>query len=418
MSQPTAAASSPSTSPSADPDLSSRGVHFAILGAGPTGLEAALAAAENGYEFTLYEASDRVAGHVHGWRHVRLFTPWSMNMSDRMRRALREAGSPVPDEEAFPTGQDLIEQLYEPLAESPALAGRLRLATRVTSIGRQGLLKHEEIASDARGQRPFRLLVEDSAGAESLESADLVLDCTGNTEPNSLGDAGIPAPGERGVGDRIVRDLPNLDDEAESWAGTTTLLVGGGHSAQTALRDLVHLAEEHPGTRLVWAMRSAAPRPQEDDPLPERQRLTIFAAGIAESPPDFVDVRSHSVIDGLRETDGGRLEITLRSGHDFSSVEVDRVLSMTGRVGDHQLYRQLQVHECYATSGPMKLAAALLSTSGASGDCLAQTSLGPESLRSPEPGFFILGSKSYGRRTDFLMKVGWQQVDEIFQLLD
>ena len=93
-------------------------------------------------------------------------------------------------------------------------------------------------------------------------------------------------------------------------------------------------------------------------------------------------------------------------------------LALTGRVGDHLLYRQLQVHECYATSGPMKLAAALLGQSGAGGDCLDQTSLGPDTLKNPEPGFFILGMKSYGRRNDFLMRVGWQQVDEVFQLLE
>jgi hypothetical protein len=96
-------------------------------------------------------------------------------------------------------------------------------------------------------------------------------------------------------------------------------------------------------------------------------------------------------------------------------VSVDWVLSLTGSVGDHTLYRQLQVHECYATSGPMKLAAALLGESSA--DCLDQESHGAEALVNPEPGFFILGAKSYGRNTTFLMRVGWEQVDEVFELL-
>lgn len=65
----------------------------------------------------------------------------------------------------------------------------------------------------------------------------------------------------------------------------------------------------------------------------------------------------------------------------------------------------------------MKLAAALMAQSGGSGDCLDQSSLGPETLLNPEPGFFILGIKSYGRRSDFLMRVGWEQVAEVFELL-
>ena len=79
------------------------------------------------------------------------------------------------------------------------------------------------------------------------------------------------------------------------------------------------------------------------------------------------------------------------------------------------MYRQLQVHECYATSGPMNLAAALLASSSA--DCLTQESQGVEALKNPEPDFFILGSKSYGRNTTFLLRVGWDQVDEVFGLL-
>ncbi|MEO1082604.1 MAG: FAD-dependent oxidoreductase [Acidobacteriota bacterium] len=392
-------------------------LHVAILGAGPTGLEAALATAEHGYDFTLFEAGARVAGHVNGWRHVRLFTPWSMNVSARMRDALGQVGRTPPDDDSCPTGGDLIEQLYEPLLSTPALKGHIELGTRVLSVGRQGLLKHEEIASAERGSRPFRLLVENEEGEERLVFADIILDCTGSSSPNTLGGAGIPAPGERKLDEQITRDVPDFEADAAEWAGLTTLLVGAGHSAQTALHGLVGLIGEHPGTRVVWAVRHEVPKPAEDDPLPERHRLTSFAADAAARPPEALEVRTHTTVDGLEPTDDGRIAVRLRSGRDVETVTIDRVLSLTGRIGDHQLYRQLQIHECYATSGPMKLAAALLSASGG-GDCLAQTSHGPDTLRSPEPGFFILGSKSYGRRNDYLMRVGWQQVDEIFQLLD
>src|SRR3954471_10253466 len=71
----------------------------AILGAGPIGLEAALACAERGWEFTVYEAGGTVGANVRDWGHVRLFTPWEMNVSARARRALageeaRSGGEP------------------------------------------------------------------------------------------------------------------------------------------------------------------------------------------------------------------------------------------------------------------------------------------------------------------------------------
>lgn len=391
---------------------------IAILGAGPTGIEAALAAAEGSYPFTLYEAAPQVAGHVRSWGHVRLFTPWDLNVSPRMRRHLEAAGAEIPEGAECPTGNDLADRLFAPLAALPALAPNVRTGARVLGIAREGLLKHEEIATPARGQRPFRILLGDESGREWTETANLVIDTTGTySHPNSLGDGGIPAPGERAFGAEIRRTIPDFAREAGDWTGRTVLLAGAGHSAQTAVRDLAELARQSPGTRVIWALRSPASDwgTHDGDPLPDRARLAADAAVLAGGASPAVEARRGVVVEELSRPND-RLSAVLRNGAGSEAVEVDRILSLTGAVGDHSLYRQLQVHECYATSGPMKLSAALLGAGG--GDCLAQTTHGAQTLTNPEPGFFILGSKSYGRNNTFLMRVGWEQVGEVFGLLD
>lgn len=392
--------------------------HIAILGAGPTGLEAALAAVEHGFPFTLYESGDTAAGAVRAWGHVHLFTPWSMNASSRMREALKGVGHHFPDDDDHPTGAELAANLLAPLAALPALRDHLRLRSRVLAIGRQGLLKHEEIGTERRARRPFRLLVADAEGCERIEEAGVVLDCTGATVPNSLGEAGIPAPGERGLGAAICRTIPDFGSDTQAWEGKTTLLVGAGHSAQTAACGLGELVTQHPGTRLIWALRSPDPDwgAIPDDPLPRRAELAARVEQLVASSSAGLALHHGVTVDSI-EAANGQLTVCLRrASGEHENVYVNRILSLTGTVGDHLLYRQLQVHECYATSGPMKLAAALLGAGG-SGDCLAQTSQGADTLVNPEPGFFILGIKSYGRRNDYLMRVGWQQVDEVFGLL-
>ena len=52
------------------------------------------------------------------------------------------------------------------------------------------------------------------------------------------------------------------------------------------------------------------------------------------------------------------------------------------------------------------------------GDCLAQRASGDATLLSPEPGLFILGMKSYGRASSFLLRLGHQQVEAVIRLLD
>lgn len=399
-------------------DGRSAGPRVAVLGAGPVGLDAALAAAERGWPFTVYEAGARPGAHVRRWSHVELFSPWSMNASARMRRRLRDAGTPVPDGGRRPSGGELAERLLDRVAGLPEVESSLRLGTRVVAVGRARTLKHEAVGSADRGRRPFRLLLERDGRRETAE-ADVVLDCTGiYGNPNATGDGGIPAPGERELSGRIRRHIPDVRGYEEAWAGRDVLLVGAGHSAQTAARDLSALAERRPGTRVHWALRSDEPgwNRVPDDPLPARDRLTARAERLVAGPGPGIRPRRGVVVHRLSRRDG-RVAAELRGGDGATeTVEVDRVVSLTGYVGDHSLYRQLQVHECYATCGPMNLAAELLGSD--SEDCLDQESHGVEALRNPEPDFYILGSKSYGRNNTFLLTVGWEQVGEVFEALD
>ncbi|MBA3305601.1 MAG: NAD(P)/FAD-dependent oxidoreductase, partial [Thermoleophilaceae bacterium] len=75
----------------------------AIIGAGPIGLETALAAAARNLDFTVYEAGAAPGGYVRRWGHVRLFTPWEMNVSERARAAL---GEQAPAGGGLPTGEE------------------------------------------------------------------------------------------------------------------------------------------------------------------------------------------------------------------------------------------------------------------------------------------------------------------------
>ena len=376
-------------------------VRIAVLGAGPTGVEAALAAHQQDWEVTVYERGPQVASSVRAWGHVRLFTPWSMSVSPRAAAAVG-----LPAGEACPTGHELAEHLEQVAALLPDV----RLSTTVERVAREGLLKSEEIGSDERGRRPFRLLVTGPDGQERVESADVVLDCTGTYgNPNPTGAGGIPAPGERAAADRVVRAIPGVDG---SWADREVLLVGGGNSAQTVARDLAEV-----GARFTWAVRRKDPTwgAVADDPLPDRAALVASSRRIAAGDVPRAEVVTGVSVLGFRRA-GDRVAVTLGSPDGaIREVVVDVVVSMTGAVGDSELFRQLQVHQCYATEGPMALAATLLGSGG--GDCLAQVSAGVDALRNPEPRFFVLGSKSYGRNNTFLLRVGWEQVAEVVEAL-
>src|SRR5688500_5367039 len=107
---------------------------IAILGAGPVGLEAALAAAEGGYPFTVYEAAPSAEGNSRFWGHCQMFAPWDLNVSLCMRRRIL-----APSGSECPTGQELAGLLLDPNATHRVIEPYLRLGTRAPSLGREGL---------------------------------------------------------------------------------------------------------------------------------------------------------------------------------------------------------------------------------------------------------------------------------------
>ena len=171
------------------------------------------------------------------------------------------------------------------------------------AVGREGLLKHHAIGGGERAGRRFRLLVTGPDACERIDHADVVLDCSGSWAiPNALGDAGIPAPGERALEDRIARRIPDFAAEPHAWAGRTILLTGAGHSAQTAARELASLAREAPGTRVVWAVRDAEPDwgAVPADPLTERAALTAAAEELARGASPHVELRTARSVEAIR----------------------------------------------------------------------------------------------------------------------
>jgi hypothetical protein len=110
------------------------------------------------------------------------------------------------------------------------------------------------------------------------------------------------------------------------------------------------------------------------------------------------------------------LSLTDAAGAERALPACSEVICATGYRPDLELCRELQVHLCYASEGPMKLAAAMLAAGGAGGDCLAQESPGAEVLRSPEPNFFVVGAKSYGRGSAFLLGMGYEQAEQVVGL--
>jgi thioredoxin reductase len=398
---------------------------LAILGAGPIGLEAALYAHHLQLPFTVYERG-RVAEHLHRWGHVKLFSPFGMNATSLGLSAIRQANPKheFPSENNCVTGREHVESYLDPLAKTGPLREHIRQDTQVLYVSRQGYLKSDMLGDSKvapRSRQPFRILLRSNKTQERVEEADIILDCTGTYGQHRwMGAGGIPAIGELTAEPHIAYGLEDIAGTRQStYAGKNVLVVGSGYSAATTVCNLSALAEKHPDTWVYWLARGNSTQPIKritNDPLKERDRLAVRANTLATRGEGNVEFHSQTLIELAEWAGPDRgFKVTAKTAGKTKTWEVERLIANVGYTPETSIYRELQIHECYATLGPMNLSAALLKQSGV--DCLQIPPQGAEALRNPEPNFFILGSKSYGRNSHFLLKNGFEQIREVFTFI-
>lgn len=387
---------------------------LAIIGAGPIGLEAALAALDRGFDVHVFERGE-VGAHALAWGHVQMFSPWSANVGPASRAHLEATGWTMPAPDACPTGAELAEQLLAPIAKLPELKDRVHTHAQVVHVSRRGLLKGDSGDEAGRGTVPFRMLVRDPGGRENYLHAFSLIDASGvYGQPSWAGDGGIPARNELYLAPQMSYHIDDvLDLRRPRYAGKRTLLIGSGASAANTAGSLVALAAEAPGTAVVWVTRRPAADlylDNPDDPLPERRALHARARGLLLGGDPSVTHVGGAVVDEFEYNSAThKYRVRLRLGEEFRVEDVDQVIVNAGFGPDDSLYRELQVHECFRTRAPMTLANALADVK----DCMATPAFSVEQLANPEPDFFILGHKSYGRRPRFRLFNGYQQVADV-----
>ena len=380
----------------------------AVIGAGPVGLAAAAHLLERGLRPVVFEGGPRVGHAMRDWGHVRMFSPWRYVVDHAAKRVLAGSGWVMPDEEALPTGLDLVEQYLQPLAAVPAIHSAIRLGTRVAGVSRQFV---DKVKTPRRDAMPFVVRTIDADGVERDTLASAVIDASGTWfKPNPMGANGLPARGEALHARRIRYGIPDiLGSERTRYAGKRTLVAGTGHSAINSLLALVELMDAGDGTRVFWGMRRNAPGNAfgggDADALPARGALgTRLRAQ--------VDAGNVRILTGLQigavEESAGTLVVRDVAGNDVALV--DEIIVATGARPDLDLLREMRLDLDSALESPRVLGPLIDPNEHSCGSVRPH---GAFELEQPERGLFIVGMKSYGRAPTFLLATGYEQVRSV-----
>jgi thioredoxin reductase len=384
----------------------------AVIGAGPVGLAAAAHLIDRGIPVRVYEAGETVGANIRDWAHVRTFSPWRYSVDGAARKLLANSQWREPPQDVLPTGDDLYRQYLAPLAATPEMAAVIETGARVTAISREGM---DKVTSRGRAARPFVLSVGNGNGALRRELASAVIDASGTWEhQNPIGGNGLPAEGEAELRARLAYGIPDvLGRDRAHYAGRRIVVVGAGYSAANVLLDLVRLAQEEPATFVRWVVRGTnlarVYGGGDADQLPARGALGAQLQQLVRA--GRIALITGFSVTAVREAAGGGVRLEGATEHGASEIgPYDRIIVATGQRPDLELTRELRLEldpwlESAKALGP------LIDPNVHS--CGSVPPHGHRELAHPEPGFYTVGVKSYGRAPTFLLLTGYEQVRSV-----
>ena len=382
-----------------------------VVGAGPIGLAAAAQLLDRGLEPLVLEAGPAAGASVRQWHHVRLFSRWGELVDPAAEKLLAQTGWRSADPDTYPTGAEWAAHYLQPLAD--ALGQRIRFGARVIGVARRGRAR---VVDAGRDSEPLTVHVRTtSAGraGEELITARAVVDASGTwTTPNPLGADGLPALGEAAAADRVAYQAPDLTAPAirARYAGKRVAVAGSGHSALTALVAFAELAEQVPGTHVVWLLRRGQVGDTfgggDADQLPARGALGHrVAAAVEAGHISTVTGFRTAAVD--REGDG-RLVLASVDGRRLDPV--DEVVAVTGFRPDLSWLSEVRLDLDPVLQAPRALAPLIDPNVHSCGTVYPH---GAAELAQPETGVFLVGMKSYGRAPTFLAMTGYEQVRSV-----
>ncbi|MCA9834575.1 MAG: FAD-dependent oxidoreductase [Thermomicrobiales bacterium] len=374
-----------------------------IIGAGPIGLAAAAHLAFRYEPFILFDQADTVGSSQCAWGHVKLFTPWQYNIDPVARKLLEITKWAPPSDDDYPTGSELRDRYLVPLANLPEIQPNIRLVHRVTGIARQSI----GITEDRRSTAPFEVVC-DVNGESQRFYGRAVIDASGTWgHPNSILANGLPLRDTAELATCIEYGIPDvLGVQHATYAGKRTLVVGSGHSAMNVVRDLVALAEAEPDTQVYWAIR----RDEQSDACGDDSFLNERTL-LRRDTRELVRSGKVQLLTGVRITDVALTDEGLRIESATGELPVvDRIVACTGFQPDLTIERELRT-EIFSIFECVYNIAELIDPDRNA--CGTVPPHGVDRLRQPEPDFFILGSKSYGRCGTFLLYTGYEQVRSV-----
>jgi hypothetical protein len=382
-----------------DPEVESPAT-IAIIGAGATGIEAALYARFLGYNIMLFEKA-KVAQRYVDLDEFIMTEPYSECVSPLGLAALQAQSGKLPsvDPNTSLSHRAFCQEYLLPLARTDLLYDDVHVHSRVVDISRLRCQGFQDQDLQERANDEFRLVIESKSRGPWIARADIVLDCSGlENDKLRLGPGRGIAIGESDLGEASFRCYREWKLKAGEQPKRALLVFGSNKVTCDTVRSILNSVTPNSLFKLIWGIPVT-------QPLEAAQDLAQLKGALQNSGHGyFVETLG---VESIGRTAEMQLVIRFSQPDDTTlNIVCDEVLACESSIPIWDFCATLLVNSPHYTR----------QDSIVTKDRALSTFAGWQYATS-EPNYYVLGSKRHLSRTISYAETRRSQIRDVFALL-
>lgn len=351
-----------------------------VIGAGPIGLAMGIRLVHHNYSFTILEKGNSVGNNMLQWGGVHLFSNWENSIDPLSLEAIQNRGITFPNSKQCPSGKDFVGQYLEKLTNVPSIQENLKLQTEVTKV------RYDKTT------QLFDVHIQDGNQCGMLQSKT-VIDASG-----TWGSFNPIIENQSEFKNYIYKGI--VDQNTIIDKDASIAVIGNGHSAMNSIIALSTIESR----KIYWLIRSKEPKFGKSKVEGKSDHLEIAVSNLIDKNKvqlitEFSIVKIEEVKDTLLLTSSnnqiisGLTMLVLNTGFcpDFKFLEnislaLDQRYEVAAELSDKI---NPNLHSCNTVSYQFS-----------------------DTIISDVP-YYVVGMKSFGKASNFLLTSGYKILDEL-----